>query len=95
MHGRVNQIRVDANRLDEVIARMPQIKRQVAALDGQVMTYAFWNEDGTGLTVAVYESAEAAEAAAPKIRDIWGGLADLLVEPPVVRDFTSVENMRR
>ena len=53
-----------------------------------------WNDDGTGVAIAVYDSEASANAAVPQIQEIWGVLADLLVAPPEIVSYAHAENTR-
>jgi len=65
-----------------------------SAIPGGVSNYVIWNDDGTGAAVAIYESAEASEAANTQISAIWGQLASMLSEPPVLETYSNAENLR-
>jgi hypothetical protein len=51
------------------------------------------NDDGVGMTVALYSGAAAAAAAAPQITDIWEGLAGVMGEPIEVQTFGTVRKL--
>ncbi len=44
-------------------------------------------EGGSGLTIAIYESKEAADAALPKLREILGHFHDMRTSLPVVTEY--------
>ena len=94
MFARTTQFKLKSGMLEAVTSEFPNIRAQTSQIEGGICNYAMWNEDGAGMTVAIYESAAAAEAAGPKIAAIWGGLADYLAEPPVFSSFTTAANMR-
>ena len=94
MYGRITHFKADPARLDEMVARIPTIRQEIASIAGGVVNWAMWNEDGTGATIAVYENEAVAEAATPQIQAIWGGMVELLTEPPQIASFTSAEDLR-
>jgi hypothetical protein len=84
----------DAARLQEMVDRIPAISARVREIEGGIANWAMWNDDGTGVAIAVYESEAAANAATAKIQEIWGGLADLLVAPPEIVSYTHAAKTR-
>jgi hypothetical protein len=44
-------------------------------------------EGGSGLTIAIYESKEVADAALPKLREILGRFQDMRTSLPVVTEY--------
>ncbi len=94
MHARVTRFQCDAARLDEMVAMIPAVREQVSAISGGTANWAVWNDDGSGMAIAIYESEAAAAAAQPQIQQVWAGLAQLLTAPPEVMAFSNAENMR-
>ena len=94
MFGRITHFKGDASRLDEMVSRIPAIRDQISQIAGGIANYAMWNEDGSGVAVAIYEDEAAANAAGPQIQAVWGGLADLLVAPPEILSYSHAERMR-
>ena len=86
---------MDPAREDEAIAKLDDIRAQVAGIDGIVCTYSMWNDDGGGLTVSIYESEAAADAATATaaVQQVWGSLADLITAPPEVTGYSRVEKI--
>ena len=68
-------------------------REQMMAIPGMVSCQVFWNADGSGVTLAVYESETAANAAAPQIQAIWSDLASILAAPPETVTYSEVINM--
>ncbi len=93
MYARVTSYRMDPAREDEAIAKLDDIRAQVAGIDGIVCTYSMWNDDGGGLTVSIYESEAAADAATAAVQQVWGSLADLITAPPEVTGYSRVEKI--
>jgi hypothetical protein len=77
-----------------MVGRIPAIREKLKEIEGGVANYAMWNDDGTGVAIAIYESEAAATAAGPHIQTIWGGLADLLIAPPEIVSYAHAENTR-
>lgn len=93
MFARITTYQGDPARLDEMIAKMDEIKNQVKAISGVVDVYSVWRADGRGVVTAIYDSQAAAEAATPQVQAIWGGLADLLTGKPESETYDQVEHM--
>jgi len=94
MYGRLTRFQIKPEYLNELVARLPQIRGLISQIPRGVANYAFWNEDGSGVAIAVYEDEVAAEAASEQIAAIWGGLAPMLAGPPVMESYSSAESMR-
>ena len=94
MFGRITKFQSDPARLDEMVAKIPHIRAATSAIEGSVANWAMWNEDGSGVAIAVYESEAAADAATAQIQAIWGGLADYLTAPPEVTNYAHAEKTR-
>jgi hypothetical protein len=93
MFARVSDYSCDPGKIDQIEARMPDIKAGVKAIAGVVDVYSVWGADGKGVTFAIYESQAAAEAAQEQIQAVWANLADCLTAAPAVRTFDSVEHI--
>lgn len=91
MHARLTSFQ--SNDIDAMVAMIPDIKGKLAAIPGMVRSQVAWNADGSGVSMTVYESTAAAEAAGPTIMEIWGGMAQYLAAPPEASDFTSADTM--
>jgi len=59
-----------------------------------LVQYGAWNDDGSGVVAAIYESEDDADAAWPQIQAIWGKLSGLLTGTPEVQTFNNVQKMR-
>lgn len=93
MYSRISTYQMNPNNVDDVVALMPEIKAKIQQVPGLVSCSASWREDGQGCTAAVYESKAAAEAAAPKVAEIWSDLAQYLTAPPNLVAYRNVEDM--
>ena len=92
MHARLTTFHM--NDVDAAVAQIPGISEKLAAIPGLVRSQVGWNEDGSGVTMTVYESADAAEAAQTMIMGIWGGLMPLLAGPPETKVFGAADVMK-
>ena len=93
MYARITNYQCDPARLDDVNARLPDIKSQITRLDGAVSIYTVWGDDGAGVTVSIWNDKTAADASQPMVRDIWAGLADLMQGPPQAQEYANVEKL--
>ncbi len=93
MYARVTRYSCDPSRLDELTAKVDDAKAQVKAISGLVNIYSAWRADGNCITMAVYESQAAAEAATAQAQAIWGSLADILDGGLEIETFENVEHM--
>ncbi len=93
MYARVTKFQFDPARLDDLTAKLDNVKAQAQAISGVLSVYSAWRADGDGVTMAIYESQAAAEAAGPQVQEIWAGLADLLLGPPSAETYDSVMHL--
>ncbi len=90
MYARITTYQCDPARLDDMTAKLDEIKAQVKAISGVIDAYSAWRADGNGVTAAIYESQAAAEAAASQAQAIWADLADLLMGAPNTETYENV-----
>ena len=93
MFARVTTYQGKTDSVGEMESRLDGIASQVSAIPGVANVHTLWNDDGSGMTVAIYDSEAAATAAATTIQGIWGGLADLLAGPPSAATYSSVHKL--
>jgi quinol monooxygenase YgiN len=93
MYARITTYQCDPARLDDLTAKLDEIKAQVKAISGVVEAYSAWRADGNGITAAIYENQAAAEAATPQVQAIWANLADLLVGSPNAETYENVVHL--
>lgn len=93
MFARVSDYSCDPAKIDQIEARMPEIKAGIEAIAGVIDVYSVWGADGKGVTFAIYESQAAAEAAQDQIQGVWAIIADCLTAAPAVRTFDRVEHI--
>ena len=93
MYARITTYQCDPARLDDLTAKLDEIKAEVKAIPGVVDVYSAWRADGNGVTGAIYESQAAAEAATPQVKAIWANLADLLIGGPNAEAYENVVHL--
>ena len=76
----------DPAREGEVIALANSIRDQMKAIDGLQSACSVRIAEGKSVTIGVYDTAESAVAAQPKVGELLGRLADLLNAPPEVQE---------
>ena len=94
MYARVISFRCDPARLDEVSARLDEIRISAKTVAGLTTVYSVWRADGNGVTMALYESQADAEAAESQIQSVWSKVADLLVEQPKVETYDHAAHVK-
>ena len=93
MYTRVTTYQADPARLNELTAKLPQIKAKLGKMDGLVDWYASWRADGHGVIFSVFEDQASADASLSQVRELWAGLAGLLKAPPRAEGFENVETL--
>ena len=91
MYVRITKYQVAPSMLDDMVARLDEIGAQLSKISGTLVAYNAWNDDGESVVFGIYESEAAAEAAQPRIREIWGELEGLLVGAPEPQTFSRVK----
>ncbi|MCY6382863.1 hypothetical protein [Hoeflea prorocentri] len=79
---------------DAVRPNIEAKREQIMSVPGIVSCHVAWNEDGSGVTVAVYESEAAASASAAQIQAIWSDLGSLFTAPPETVTYSESIEMR-
>ena len=93
MYTRVSNYQFDPSQTDAIVASMDDLKQKIQSISGLNTCITSWKENGSGVTIAVYDNQEAAEAAADQIMDIWSAIGQYLTAPPVTEVYETVENM--
>ena len=93
MYARVTTFQIKPDRLDDMVAAVDAVRGQIARVAGIQSVHGAWRADGSGVTVAIYDSQASAEAAAATIQSIWGGLAEFLAAPPNAEAYDQVEKL--
>ena len=93
MYARVTSFQCDPSRIAEMETQVDAVSSEVATIPGIHTAYAAWRDDGAGVVTAIYDSREAAEAAAPKVQEVWAGMSDYLAAAPAAEAYESVKQM--
>ena len=93
MYARITRYQCDPARLDEMTAKLDEIKKQIKAISGLVDVYSAWRADGNGVTTAIYENQASAEVAASQVQAVWSSMADILVSAPEAETYENVEHI--
>jgi len=94
MYTRLTTFQADKAKLGTLEQSMDSVRTQLKEVSGLVSCHSSWNDNGNGAVTAVYESQEVAEAAAAKVRGIWGSLAGMLTEPPSTSAYEHVVDLK-
>ena len=94
MYARITTYQANPDKMDEMVAKINEVKVQIKALSGVISSYTCWRSDGHGATTAIYESQAAAEAASEQVQVIWGGMAEFLTAAPSVETYDNVEDLK-
>ncbi len=86
MHYRMTTFSYDPAREGEVIALAESIRDQMRAIDGLQSACSVRIAEGKSVTIGVYDNAESATAAQPKVGELLGRLAEILNAPPEVQE---------
>ena len=86
MHYRMTTFSYDPNQEGEVVALADSIRDQMKAINGLQSACSVRIAEGKSVTIGVYDTAESAVAAQPKVGELLGRLADLLNAPPEVQE---------
>lgn len=93
MYSRITHYQFDTAQTDAMLAQMDSLKQQIQAIPGISICVSNWREDGNGVTVAVYNSQEEAEAAAETVQGIWASMGQYLTSTPSTEVYSSAENL--
>ena len=78
MYFRITNYRADPANHDALMAKIEQMRDQIAAVPGLHGVRSADLGGGRYITIAMYGSKEEADAAADAAKAIWGALADLV-----------------
>lgn len=87
MIGRATTYKMKPGSLPEIQSLIEMARAKMAKVPGVIVSCSMWNDDGSAHTFSLWESAAAAEAAGPALKDIWDGVGPHLASPPDVRIF--------
>ena len=86
MHYRMTTFSYDPAREGEIIALADSISAEMRAIDGLQSACSVRIAEGKSITIGVYDTAESAAAAQPKVGELLGRLADVVNAPPEVQE---------
>jgi hypothetical protein len=78
VYFRITNYRADPANHDALLAKIEEMRDQIAAIPGLHGVRSADLGDGRYITIAMYGSKEEADAAADSAKAVWGGLADHL-----------------
>jgi len=88
MYVRITTYDFDLARIHESTEIVQGMLPEIMSIPGMLHYYSAGREaDGKCAVIAVYESEEAAEAAAPKARELFGRVADRMTSAPVAEGY--------
>ena len=86
MHYRMTTFSYDPDREGEIIALADSISDEMRAIGGLQSACSVRIAEGKSITIGVYDTAESAAAAQPKVGELLGRLADVVNAPPEVQE---------
>ncbi|MBE0626920.1 MAG: hypothetical protein IH606_19130 [Burkholderiales bacterium] len=95
MYLRVSTTQADPSKTDAAVKELnDSVRNELKKVQGLAACYSAWNEDGSGVTVAIYESREQAEGAADHVRAIWSTMGSMLTAPPSIKEYENVIDLK-
>ncbi len=82
MYTRVSLFQFDANRLDEIAAKLSEVEPAIKKIPGIITAYICWRGDGQAVSFAVYPSESHAEQALAQVQAVWSDVSEMLVGSP-------------
>jgi len=86
MHYRMTTFSYEPAREGEILALANSISDEMRAIDGLQSACSVRVAEGKAVTIGVYDTAESAAAAQPKVGELLGRLADIVTAPPEVQE---------
>jgi predicted glycosyl hydrolase (DUF1957 family) len=78
--------------MDASLELARELKSDIMSIPGIKYWFNTGNEDGTCAVIAIYESKEAAEAAQPKAKQLFGAFAEFMTSEPDPVGYEVVES---
>ncbi len=91
MHARITRFQVAAGKIEETRARVKDLLPEIKSVPGLKEFVNVLRDDGGGVVIALYNSKADLDASTPRVKEIWGGLAELLATAPEAEEY-EVEN---
>lgn len=94
MYARVTTYQCDPSQLEEMAAQMDAVKSAVESIEGIVSTYTVWRTDGQGVTMSIYSSEAAADAATEQVKSVWTDMANFITGVPQIEAYQHVAHIK-
>jgi hypothetical protein len=89
MYGRVIKFHLDPTHREHAEAVLNGVAKKLPSIPGLQYAMAVWNDDGSGIYTALYQSKASAEAALPQSQDLWSGLSNYMLKEPEITTYDS------
>ena len=93
MYMRTVTFKIDPASIPQFIADGQPLKERAQAMPGMITQYIGLSDDGTVLSVAIWESEAAANAAMPTVKTLWGALARHMRSEPQYTVYGTAEKV--
>ncbi len=93
MFIRTTSVKIDPATIADFRAEADTVKRKLKLIPGLSHQFTAIGDDGSVLSIGIWESAEAAKAGAESIQAIWSTLGAYLRSPPVVTSYPYGEQL--
>jgi hypothetical protein len=93
MFLRVSTYQVDPSKVDDMDAKIDEVREKLSGLAGLKHASAGRDENGNAATIAIWESEEAANAAEETVSGVWASIGHLLTAPPERRACNTYFNL--
>lgn len=90
MYARVTIYHCDPTKLGEMAAQMEAVE----SIDGIISTYTVWRADGQGVTMSIYSSEAAADAATVQVKSVWTDMAKFIMGVPQIEAYQNVAHIK-
>ena len=94
MYARVTTYQCDPTRLEDMAGQMETVKEAVESINGIISTYTVWRADGQGVTMSIYSSEAAADAAAEQVKSVWTDMAKFIKGEPQIEAYQHVAHIK-
>ena len=85
MYYRITTLKFNPTQRADFYAQADQARSQMQALEGIQVIHTVETAEGEVDVLARYETEDQANAAAPQVREILGGMAAFFIAPPVMK----------
>ena len=88
MFTRMTNWKTKETDVEAIQSNVERKRAEILAVPELLALNVVWKEDGSGVTIAVYESEAAANAASTQIQAIWGDLASMFSAQPETATYS-------